>query len=68
VRGLRERPIAGAGEDGEERWSGAPAPFVPNQCIIFIKTFNSLHSVKRMTETGSNLLRKTITIVIEHDE
>ncbi len=41
-------------------------PFVPNQCIIFVKTFNSLHSVRRMTETGSDLLRKTITIVIEH--
>jgi len=42
-------------------------PFVPNQCIIFVKTFNSLHSVRRMTETGSDLLRKTITIVIERD-
>lgn len=41
-------------------------PFVPNQCIMFVKTFNSLHSVRRMTETGSDLLRKTITIVIEH--
>jgi len=48
--------------------SSSIVPFVPNQCIIFVKTFNSLHSVKRMTETGSNLLRKTITIVIEHDE
>jgi len=43
-------------------------PFVPNQCIIFVKTFNSLHSVRRMTGTGSDLLRKTITIVIERDE
>ncbi len=43
-------------------------PFVPNQCIIFVKTFNSLHSVRRMTQTGSDLLRKTITVVIEQDE
>ena len=42
-------------------------PLVPNQCIIFVKTFNSLHSVRRMTETGSDLLRKTVTIVIERD-
>jgi hypothetical protein len=42
--------------------------FVPNQCIVFVKTFNSLHSVRRMTEKGSNALRKTVTIVIERDE
>ncbi len=43
-------------------------PFVPNQCIIFVKTFNSLHSVRKMTERGSAALRKTVTIVIEKDE
>jgi Rps23 Pro-64 3,4-dihydroxylase Tpa1-like proline 4-hydroxylase len=43
-------------------------PFVPNQCTVFVKTFNSLHSVRKMTEKGSEALRKTITIVIEHDE
>lgn len=43
-------------------------PFVPNQCTVFVKTFNSLHSVRKMTQTGSDALRKTITIVIEHDE
>ena len=43
-------------------------PFVPNQCIIFVKTFNSLHSVRKMTEKGSAALRKTVTIVIEKDE
>ena len=42
-------------------------PFIPNQCIIFVKTFNSLHSVRRMPKTDSDLLRKTITIVIERD-
>jgi hypothetical protein len=42
-------------------------PFVPNQCTVFVKTFNSLHSVRKMTQTGSDALRKTITIVIEHD-
>lgn len=43
-------------------------PFVPNQCTIFVKTFNSLHSVRKMTQKGSDALRKTITIVIEHDK
>jgi hypothetical protein len=42
-------------------------PFVPNQCIVFVKTFNSLHSVRRMTQRGSSALRKTVTIVIEKD-
>jgi hypothetical protein len=43
-------------------------PFVPNQCIVFVKTFNSLHSVRKMTEKGSPALRKSVTIVIEKDE
>lgn len=43
-------------------------PFVPNQCTVFVKTFNSLHSVRKMTQTGSDALRKTVTIVIEHNE
>lgn len=42
-------------------------PFVPNQCTVFVKTFNSLHSVRKMTQSGSDALRKTITIVIEHN-
>lgn len=43
-------------------------PFVANQCVIFVKTFNSLHSVRKMKQAGSQALRKTITIVIEKDE
>ena len=43
-------------------------PFVPNQCTVFVKTFNSLHSVRKMTQKGSEALRKTITIVIERDD
>jgi hypothetical protein len=43
-------------------------PFVPNQCIVFVKTFNSLHSVRRMTVKGSSALRRSVTIVIERDE
>jgi len=42
-------------------------PFVPNQCIVFVKTHNSLHSVRRMEHPGSDRLRKTVTVVIEHD-
>ena len=43
-------------------------PFVPNQCTVFVKTFNSLHSVRKMKENGSNALRKTVTIVIEWED
>jgi hypothetical protein len=43
-------------------------PFLPNQCVVFVKTFNSLHSVRRMSHVGSSALRKTVTIVIEQDE
>jgi hypothetical protein len=38
-------------------------PFVPNQCVVFIKTFNSLHAVRPMT--GPNVMRRTLTINIE---
>jgi len=42
--------------------------FLPNQAIIFIKTFNSWHSVGPMTGAGSELLRRTLTINIEATE
>jgi hypothetical protein len=40
-------------------------PFEPNQCVVFVKTFNSLHAVYPMTATGTGLMRKTLTINIE---
>jgi hypothetical protein len=40
-------------------------PFEPNQCVVFVKTFNSLHAVRPMTGAGSGLMRKTLTINIE---
>jgi len=39
--------------------------FDPNQCVIFVKTFNSWHSVSPMLGQGSPALRKTLTINIE---
>jgi hypothetical protein len=42
-------------------------PFAPNQCIVFVKTFNSLHSVRPMTGAGTDALRRTLTINIEED-
>ncbi len=39
--------------------------FTPNQAVIFIRTFNSWHSVRPMTGTGSSSMRKTLTINIE---
>ncbi len=40
-------------------------PFEPNQCIVFIKTNNSWHSVMPMTGNDPHILRKTLTINIE---
>ncbi len=39
--------------------------YVPNQCILFLKTFNSLHCVAPIQGTGPLLYRKTLTINIE---
>ncbi|SUS08241.1 conserved hypothetical protein [uncultured Defluviicoccus sp.] len=40
-------------------------PFTANQAVVFIKTFNSWHSVRPMTGAGTDALRKTLTINIE---
>jgi hypothetical protein len=39
--------------------------FRENQAVIFVKTFNSWHSVRPMQGAGSQALRRTLTIVIE---
>lgn len=39
-------------------------PFNPNQCLLFVKTYNSWHSVDKMTGPEGGL-RKTVTINIE---
>jgi hypothetical protein len=39
-------------------------PYEPNQCVIFIKTFNSLHAVKPMSGPKA-VMRRTLTINIE---
>jgi len=39
--------------------------FKPNQGVIFVRTFNSWHSVQPMTGTGSDVMRKTLTINVE---
>ncbi|HEY6231810.1 MAG TPA: 2OG-Fe(II) oxygenase [Pyrinomonadaceae bacterium] len=39
--------------------------YQPNQCVVFIKTFNSLHGVRPMRGQGTKLMRKTLTINIE---
>lgn len=38
--------------------------FVPNQCIFFVKTFNSLHSVAPM-QGPAGVMRRTLTVNIE---
>jgi hypothetical protein len=42
--------------------------FRPNQCVIFIKTFNSLHCVRPMAGAGSQAMRRTLTINIVKQE
>lgn len=39
--------------------------FYPNQAVIFVKTFNSLHSVQPMTAPDPRLMRRSLTINIE---
>jgi hypothetical protein len=39
--------------------------FTPNQGVVFVKTFNSWHSVRPMTGNGSAAMRRTLTINIE---
>lgn len=40
-------------------------PFHPNQCVLFVKTFNSFHSVSPMTGPDDGTMRRTLTINIE---
>jgi hypothetical protein len=40
-------------------------PFLPNQCIVFVKTPNSWHMVGPMTGADPSVLRRTLTINIE---
>jgi hypothetical protein len=46
----------------------ATLPFEPNQCVVFVKTFNSWHAVEPMRGTGSGAMRKTLTVVIVRGE
>ncbi len=39
--------------------------FQPNQAVIFVKTFNSWHSVRPMTASDPSLMRRTLVINIE---
>jgi hypothetical protein len=40
-------------------------PFEPNQCLVFVKTYNSWHAVWPMTGNDPSVLRRTLTINIE---
>jgi hypothetical protein len=40
-------------------------PFKPNQCVLFVKTYNSWHQVSPIEGTERAPMRKTITINIE---
>jgi len=41
--------------------------FEPNQCVVFVKTFNSWHCVRPMQGKGSKAMRRKLTINIEHE-
>jgi len=40
-------------------------PFEPNQCLVFVKTYNSWHAVWPMKGNDQTILRRTLTINIE---
>ncbi len=40
-------------------------PFESNQCLVFVKTYNSWHAVWPMTGNDPSILRRTLTINIE---
>jgi hypothetical protein len=40
-------------------------PFEPNQAIVFVKTYDSWHSVAPIRAGDPNVLRRTLTINIE---
>src|SRR5262245_14187145 len=40
-------------------------PFTPNQCIIFVKTYNSWHQVSPIQAGAARPMRRTLTINIE---
>ena len=40
-------------------------PFLPNQAVVFTKTFNSWHGVRPMTCKDKRLMRRSLTINIE---
>jgi hypothetical protein len=40
-------------------------PFVPNQCILFVKTYNSWHQVAPLRGPKNAPMRKTLTVNIE---
>jgi hypothetical protein len=42
-------------------------PFLPNQAVVFLRTYNSWHSVRPMTAAGSSLMRRTVTINLLED-
>ena len=39
--------------------------FEPNQCIVFVKTFNSWHSVPPMKSGRPDVFRRSLTLNIE---
>jgi hypothetical protein len=41
-------------------------PFVPNQCVLFIKTYNSWHQVSPIQAGPGKPMRRTITVNIEN--
>ena len=41
-------------------------PFVPNACVVFVKTFNSWHAVMPYQAADERAVRKTVTINIDY--
>lgn len=56
------------GVNGKARFEdmdiAASLAFEPNRAMLFIRTYDSWHSVRPMTVRGSSALRKTVTVSI----
>ena len=48
----------------EEMDVSSSLAFEPNQALLFVRTYNSWHSVRPMHAEGSSAMRKTVTVTI----
>jgi hypothetical protein len=60
---LRFNGVNGKADFGDMEIASSLA-FEPNRALVFVRTYDSWHSVRPMTATGSPVMRKTVTVSI----